>query len=290
MAITSVRLVYGAREMVIVPRTEITLNTIDVPLPEIREVAEPRADDDGDVDTTELFGSRSASLEMEFYVTPAALVDELKRFCHPGIRPYLYITDDEWTEDRRLWMRADTLSDPIEAGADDIRRDVQVQWKVPNGIWQSTALHTEVIAADVTATVGLSFPVSFPFGFAATTQAGASVVNNAGSLPVHHVTRMYGPCNGPRLTNEETGETLDFSSPVDGSILSLAEGDYLEINSQDRSALLLSNSDQSRLRFLDFMTSTWWRLQPGQNQIRYHPVEVLKNNSIAEMDFHPAWL
>lgn len=284
MAITGVRLVDGSREMTLIPNDFITVTSLDVPMPDIRAVAEPRADDDGERDSTRLHGARAVTLEMDLYVTPAALVDELKSFLHPRSRPYLHVVDDEWSGERRLLLRVDQQSDPIEEGADDVLRTVQVQWRAPGGLWELTEVESVTINADTGATEGFSFPIVFPLSMVATEAAGLTIVSNDGGAPSHFIARLYGPCSGPSLINETTGVELTFTTELD-----LAAGEYVEIDTRERTAYLLSDTSQSRLRFLDFTVSTWWLLEAGDQSVRYAPDDA-DAGSAAVIEYRPNWL
>lgn len=290
--ITRARLIDGQREMALYPRDGVEPQSLTVGFPDVREVSEPRTDDDGVRDSTQLFGARAVALEMVMYEDPAAIavtIDELKTFLHPRLRPYLYITDDGWPiGERRIRLRADQLSEPYTGYVSSVQRQVQTQWKAPDGVWEAVDLVSVTINADVEDAGGLSFPITFPIAWTATQATGASVVTNLGGIPSHFVARLYGPCSGPELTNDTTGETIKFTGGDDG--LTIAAGDYVEIDTRERTAYLLSMTDASRLSDLDYTVTSWWRLEPGDNQIRYHPADGAGPGSAAVIDYRPAWL
>lgn len=286
--ITGARLVDGSRQMVIYPRVGVAPTSLDVGFPEIREVADPRTDDDGDRDTTLLHGPRAVSLEMVFYRDPetiAELLDELKTFLHPRSRPFLHIDDDEWDSERRVRLRVTQLGEPYDGYAATQRRKIQAQWKAPDGIWETADLVTEPVGADIAATEGLTWPVTFPLLWPVTQASGAQIIANPGGTPSHFVARLYGPCSGPRLTNDTTGETIAFAAGLE-----VPAGAYIEISTRERTAFYLSQPDASQLQFLDFEATSWWRIEPGDNVIRYHPAGDVAAGSAAEIDYRPAWL
>lgn len=289
--ITGARLVDGQRELAIYPRDGIAPQSLTVGFPDVREVAEFRADDDGVRDSTQLFGSRSVALEIVVYEYPTVIteiLDEIKGFFHPRLRPYLHINDDGWGGERRIRVRADQFSEPYSGYASRMHRNVQVQWKAPDGIWESADLTSVTINADVQGADGLRFPIAFPIAWAATQASGAGVITNLGGVPSHFVARLYGPCSGPELTNDTTGETIRFTGGDNG--LTIAAGDYVEIDTRERTAYLLSLTDASRLSYLDYTVTSWWRLEPGENSIRYHPADGAGAGSAAVVDYRPAWL
>lgn len=288
--LTSVKLVDGAREMVLLPRTGdgIFLQQIDAPMPGVREVAADRTDDDGSDDDTEFFGARACSIELLVTESPRTVEDELTRYLHPRLRPYLVVEDDGWSQARRLRLRADQFSAPLtlETARWDGRK-IAVGWKAPDGVWEADELTSVSVSADVSQAVGAAFPVTFPMAFAATQAAGASRVTNAGSTPSHFTARLYGPCTAPRLVNQTTGEEITF---VDS--LSLAAGDYIEVNTRDRTAYLTVNgsaSQVSRLNSVDFTVTSWWRLEPGTQVVRYAP-PLADAGAAAVIDYRACWL
>lgn len=285
--LTSVKLVDGSREMVLLPRTDagVFLQSLDAPMPGVREVAEDRTDDDGTRDSTALFGARACTVELLVTESPRAVEDELTRFLHPRSRPFLVVEDDGWSQARRLGLRVDQFSAPLtlDTARWDGRR-IAVGWKVPDGVWEATDLTSVTVRADVQGTpVGLSLPFSLPVALASTSATSATILSDAGSVPSHFTARLYGPCAGPRLRNETTGEEITFTDS-----LVLGAGEYVEIDTRARTADLMSLSN-SRLNLLDFAVTSWWRIEPGDNQIRYNPT-ISDAGSAAVITYRPAWL
>lgn len=287
MAPTSVTLVDGSTSMVLLPRQDdsVWLGALDVPSPGMREVSEPRADDDGEDDTTSKHGSRGATVELLVGANPRAIEDELAAFLQPDARPYLVVEDDEWTLARRLRLRVDQWSAPLTADLPSNIRKIQAQWKCPDGIWEAAEeVLVPDLSADIPSHIGLTFPVTFPATFAGTLATGAYTVNNPGTRPAWFTVRMYGPCTAPSLVNETTGEEITFTSS-----LVLGAGDYVDVNVRDRSAYLLSDTSQSLLGYVDFAATTWWRLARGDQSLRYAPASA-SAGAVAQIIYRPAWL
>jgi hypothetical protein len=282
--ITSVRLVDGPRQMILAPRAGLDLKELSAPFPAVREVAEDRTDGDGTVDTTAFFGARACSIDLLAREAPAAIEDELARFLHPGTRPYLHVVDDEWSQERRLRLRVSQFEGPRGVDLPRTMRRIQAQWKVPDGVWEDSALSTETVNADLPASVGLSFPITFPIAFAATTAVGGAVISNPGGTPSHFVARLYGPCTAPKLINETAGEQISFTSS-----LVLGAGEYVEIDTRDRTANLLSMSSQSQLGRIDFENTSWWQIQHGDQTVRYAPLSA-SAGAVAVIEYRPSWL
>lgn len=285
MTITSMRLVDGASEMILLPRDGLKAQGLDAGSPTVREVTEDRPGTDGELDSTALFGSRAVSVELLAVQTPGAFEDELGLFLHPSKRPYLYVVDDEWAQERRLKLRFVQLSAGRTSDMPPTVRHIQAQWKAPDGIWEDATGDTAVtILADISDGAGLAWPITFPISWAATAAAGAQTVNNAGTAPAYFVARLYGPCTGPSLLNVTTGEAITFTSD-----LVLGAGDYVEIDTREHTANAESLADASRLNYLDFAASTWWRLAPGNQELRFSAASVSTGAQVVII-YRPAWL
>lgn len=285
--LTSVKLVNGDREMILLPRQDdgIFLQAISAPMPEVREVTEPRTDDDGIRDTTSLFGARACSIELLVTESVRAVEDELTRYLHPRVRPYLVVTDDGWMQARRLCLRVSQFDAPLglDLARIDARR-ITVGWQVPDGIWEAVDPITETVLGDLPADTGRTYPKTYEWAYPTTTAVGSTIVTSLGSVPAHFVAKLYGPCSGPVLINETTGERIAFTTQ-----LVLAAGEYVEIDTRARTANLLGNTSATRLTSVDFTQTSWWRLEPGEQQIRYAPLAG-SSGTAAIITYHPAWL
>jgi hypothetical protein len=284
--LTSVRLVDGDREMVLLPNQDdgIFLQGLDAPMPEVREAVEVRTDDDGTRDTTGFFGARAATLDILVTQGARAVEDELTRYLHPRSRPYLVVEDDGWSQARRLGLRVESYDAPLTVDLPRDARRISVGWKVPTGIWEADEATETTVNADLASTTGRTYPKAYPWAYAATMAAGASLLTNTGSAPSHFTARLYGPCTGPSLVNETTDEELTFLSS-----LVLGAGEYVEIDTRERTAYALSSTSASRLTYIDFEATSWWRIEPGENLIRYAPSDA-DAGSAAVITYRPAWL
>lgn len=287
--ITGLRLIDGDNELDLYPGIDgIEPQNLTLGSPDSREVASVRTDADGSQDTTKHFGSRAVSLSLMLYEDPAqiaVLLDEIAAYLHPASRPYLYVTDDGWAQERRILLRTDQWSAPYTGYASSLQRAVQLQWKAPDGVWEDTTQVTTVVPVDAPSTAGLPMPAVMPATFNAGTGAGARIFTNTGTVPLQWSARLYGPCTAPRLANETTGEAIVFKTSM-----VLNAGDYLDIDSRARTVLLLGDSSNSRLADVDYSQSTWWTLAVGDNQIRYNPATLPSAGAYAEFYTRTQWL
>ncbi|MGI5171868.1 phage distal tail protein [Spirillospora sp. CA-253888] len=283
--LVEIKLVDGEREFLLRPRPGIADSAWDFGFPDIRVTSEVRTDDDGEDDTTSFHGASAITAKLRLYQgSTRNILDELRGWCAPGLRPYLVVDDDEWTGPRRVRLRCDQHSAPIESGTGAMR-DVQLGWKAPAGQWEALdEVEVPDLSADIPSSVGLSLPVSLPVALTPTLSVGGATVTGQGNVAAHFTVRMYGPCAAPRLINETTGEAIGFTSS-----LVLGAGEYVEVDTRDKTAHLLSDPGISRLDAFDFTASSWWQIQPGTQQVRYAPATA-SAGSVAQITYRPAWL
>lgn len=280
---TTLRLVDGDNSLQLYPNPSIEIETLDLGFPDIRDDVEEFPGSDGLLDSTAYFSGRVVAVELSLFDTPLALADQIRSFTHPSARPYLFIGEDEWAGERRLRVRTGQLTFSRPKGLPTVG-NLQVQWRAPDGVVEDANEQTATLPAFTTAAVtGLTFPRTFPAAWPTTMNASAQTFTMAGSVPVHWTARLYGPCTGPRLTLDTTGDVLAFPT------LTLAAGDYLELDSRNHTARLNGSADASRLQYLDFTRSSWWRLRPGTNTVRYNPLSVTAGAQ-AILYWRQAWL
>jgi hypothetical protein len=271
--------------LTLVPNNLITVTGINIGLPEIRAVVEDRPDTDGTRDTTALIGARAVSITAELYATPAALADTWRAFMAPRKRIYLYCYDSEWISTRRMLLRAEQWADPIAQGADDIFRAVQAQWKAPDGVWEDADPTQVSIAAYTASTTGMIFPMHFSLAWTAGTAVTGTLINNLGALPLHFTVKLYGACTGPSLISDTTGQQMTFASTM-----SVAAGSYVDLDTRERTANLLSDPVQSQLANMDLINTAWWQLQPGSNSVRFAPSSGVAAGSSALLTYRQTYL
>lgn len=238
----------------------ISCESFDPGSPQTREVVTERPGADGTHDDTRYFGARSVTLGLKIYAgeeyNRRELIDELAKFLHPGRRPILEWEDPVGGGVRKMDLRPSQVSAPLTTPK---LTDVAVSFVCPSGIIESAEQRSAWIMPqdDVP---GLTFPIEFDFSFPEYV-SGPSTVINLGSIPAHWRAAVFGPCTGPILTNANAGQQLSFPG------LSIAAGDYLLIDSAERTVLLNDEPTASRYSSLDFSTSTWWQLGVGGSEI-----------------------
>ena len=265
--------------------------------PTVRVVSEDWAQMDGALDTTQWLSAAAVTVNVTVLPNQPGLLDQLTAFCVPWARPYLVVTDTDWPNARQIQLRADPWQHPLDVRQGPPRvREVQLAFTAPRGMWEDTITQFSRFAVDIADSTGMVFTgagvaVSDLAGyvFPPSTSSGSTIVTVPGNARPAWRARLYGPCTGPALSNDTTGQSLVFSSS-----LTLNPGDYLELNSGPgplaRSANLLGQADASRLQFMDFTASEWFPLDPGPNKVRYHPVTAGSVAAVCELTVYPVWL
>lgn len=284
--IRSVVLVDGVRSL------DLTddLDKLDLGFPDPRDVTELRTGRDGADDRTSLHGARAvtATLDLVGSQGPAARIDALRSFCHPGLRPLLVVDDDEWTSPRQVRLRADAQSAPMESERVG-NRTVAVSWRAPDGVLLSTTVE-QAAASPSSGEAGRTYDLTFDRVYPAGGGLGSVLLNLGGTAPAQPVSRLFGPFGGAGVrtgwANETTGQALEFVG------LDVAAGDYVELNHAERTVRLNGSSapDANRYRFLDFAVSDWWSLLPGQvNTVRFYP-STFTAPAQAQIEWASTWL
>lgn len=280
MAVTALRLEDGNRVLDLRGRG-YRVGRLDIGFPTVRGVSESRVDDDGEDDRTAHHGASAVAMEIMLHArdtTLTQLLDALRAFCHPSSRPYLVVERDG--QQRRIRLRADQQSAPI---TNPFHQQVQASWRAPDGVMEALAEQIGTAEAVATDEGGFAFDLTFDLAFPATSAVGSVTVTNDGTVTVTPVLRLYGPCTDPRVENQTTGQQMIFSG------LTIAAGDWLEIDCRERTIRLNGLTEQSRYARLDFVASEFLTLLPGLNTVRYYPVSF-SSGARLEVRFRSAWI
>lgn len=290
MTVLAARLVDGDRVLDLHPSLAWGLKLLDLGAPDVRDVVDDRSSADGTLDETAFHGARLVTLGGRVVDdgdrTAAEALDDLGYYAHPGRRPWLvYRLEGQST--RRVRLRADQRSSPLTADQRK-RLDWQASWRAPSGLLQSDVLHV-LSANPAEGEEGRSYDLTFDRSYPASLGLGTVEAVNAGNADADPVVRIFGPCTGPRVANDTTGLRLEFTA--EGG-LSVADGDYVEVDLAQRTARLNGDPAQSRLRYLEYADparSSWWTLTPGDNLVRFYPL-TSSAPAQAEISWRDAWI
>lgn len=283
--LVAAKLVLDARELVLGFTQEgICLEQLDLGYPEVREVVSPEPDQDGEIDETALLGGRSVALTLTLYEggskSAAQWQDEIRRFCHPKLRPRLEYQMRDLAPryisvrgSRQTAVHSDAKYSVIPLlvtfrGAD---RSYDVELS-------SVSIHPGAAAEG--RVYDLVYPRDYPLG----SELGR-IATNLGNADASPVIRIYGPCTDPLIANDTVGRHIKF---VD---LTIALGDYVELD-QRAGTIQLNSSDavgDNRYGYVDWSESDWWTIEPGDNLLRFFPL-TSADETQAVVEWSNAWI
>jgi hypothetical protein len=118
---------------------------------------------------------------------------------------------------------------------------------------------------------GMVEPFAVPFTLQASAAPGATTAINGGSFETPPVVVVSGPVTAPTLANTATGQTVSWST------LTLGMGHVLVVDFLNRQAYVDPSSVSTSPGIPSAggtywpadATSSWWKLQPGSNQIQF---------------------
>lgn len=257
-------------------------------LPAIRVDQYPRTGRDGVDDFTQFFDNATftASLKVQDIggTTRHQSVDILKALCAPTAGAQLFIQRDGWLNERWANVRGDTFSCVI-GNKSRVILDVSLQLSLPEGILQDTVLQTRVLNPQG-ANVGRIYSTTqkvYPWNYVLGNSNFASTIVAGGTIPVYPMLRIYGGCTNPVIKNVTTGKSISFIG------LTLADGQYLDINISKRTIYLNSNPSLSYYAFLDFTASSWWSLNPGNNIVSVNAATADASSSLSVL-WYDGWI
>lgn len=137
----------------------------------------------------------------------------------------------------------------------------------PDPYWRELVERVSTLETAIGFTWPLTFPLTMP------TNNTEITVANLGQVATPLVVRWYGDLEGPRLTNESTGEVLEFTTAV-------AADEYLEVSTEhgNKYAELVdpAGTRTNVMGDLNLAMADFFWLRPGEVRLRF---EAAVNNS-----------
>ena len=236
---------------------------VDPGVPVARTVTQDRPMGNGTFDSTRHVGGRTVLIDL-------SLIGENRQAMHDGLAPYLdpaatltlFVRFEIGGGYRKLTVRPSPQSFPWERPG-GIQSTLGFR-SVGSPYWTGPDIQTATAYPDEVKP-GLQFPWSFDISFPNAFGIGPASLVNRGSMPAEWVARIFGPVTAPRLIHVGTGKQVQFKSGF-----SIASGDYLTLDSTNRTAWLNGDPGASRYGQIDFAATTdgWFDLPPGQSLVR----------------------
>jgi len=176
-----------------------------------------------------------------------------------------------WYENNhgRWWIPAVVSQGPIVMGARKGNyQTVQIVFYCPDPDFR---MPFPVRVRQAYITGGFKFPLIIPHkdepmpGIMFGSRGYRAILDITGDRPTPIEITITGPATEPKVTNEKTGEYIAVNQP-------LLEGDTLTINTEqgNKRAVIVDSADveTNAMGWID-PASTWFQLQPGENEIEY---------------------
>lgn len=254
---------------------------------EVRTVARPRALADGQLDDTRFLGARAVTVSVRLNekaqcpegLTTQALYDRLMPYLSARRRPRL-----RWELPgspgvvRELTVRGEGAPIVVQQARHPF---IMCQFVAPEGEITSVDEQTVTIAPSEDTEAGRSYDLAYPRAYPASLGLGARLVTNGGNEQAHWKAVIYGTCTDPVL--EVNGHTIAMT-------LSLVAGQYLTIDTRERTILFGGDPTEPRAHLSNYTDWAWEELllEGGDNRVRFSAA-TLGTGGSARMTFRDTW-
>ena len=195
--------------------------------------------------------------------TRQGALGRLAHWCQPRIRPRLVYAVDPGEAPMALGLRGSQLTAPYtnpQASA------FSVSWVAPNPVAYALQPHSLTLSPQgnfAGRTYTRSYPRIYPISGGS---AGLGTCTNGGDYPTWPRFLIYGPCSNPAVW---------WVTPPGGAVvfanLTVAAGDYVDVDTSAQTVLLNSLPGSSRDDTLDFGQTVWQPFYAGDTTIRSPP-------------------
>jgi hypothetical protein len=198
---------------------------------------------------------------------PAVSWDKVRRLCAPNRRPWLFVQENGWDEERRMILRCDSLTSPLDRQYGPMIV-AAITWKVPSGVMESSTLNIQTCSiAGGTGGMcidknGYCFQKVTCNNFSAGSFGGASIITNDGSVVTYPIIVFVGPAKNPRVYDPETNLGIYLN-------VTLAAGQQVAIDTLYKTVQEPATPPINRLAWWDYTKSSWVTLEGGDNEFVY---------------------
>lgn len=290
---STLRLVDGTRERVLVPAVSsyadpiwMISNNIEFPAP--RVVDRGRVGRSGKLDDTYLHDAAMFTAEIRIsgdnessrHVT----WDDVKSYLAPHKRSYLYFWREGWLTERRCLLRGDQASCVIDKSS-HTTLVASISAVIPDGVSEEADLSVVTLRPGGLS-IGMNFPMSFPFSFEPANNTNSSLIEIDSSTKTPPLITIWGGCTNPVFSiqvDDQPVQQLAFINTV------IPVGNYLTIDVANREIYLNGNRDVSYLSGIDFTVSDWFELEIGTNDILFSATTA-DTSCYAELSYRMRWI
>jgi hypothetical protein len=244
--------------------TGYVVREYDLGFPQMKEVVQPIALDDGTIDLTRFIGQRAVNLDVVIDArnsqpgqpnTEAKMRSRLGAFMHPRLRPWLIFREEGDDRVRRMALRGSSAA--LAVSIPRFNR-MGVSWVAPLGVIESYEQRDYNL-------IGI--------------QGDQIDVTNDGDVPAHWACAMQGPIKNPRFQIGEEKLALEVE---------INAGQILGLNSRTKTVVI--DGDSSNYQFFE-RGSTWFRIPPGPTTLQFTYDTTFGTPSLIQFRFQAGtWL
>jgi len=172
-----------------------------------------------------------------------------------GELPFEWFTTG-WASPRLVNCRPTSVTLPVDDKYQYQNVQIPVQFTASDPLVYDSVLSTAGPVGLPSPTAGLTFPVSFPVTFGAST-GGSLLLTNLGEETTYPVFTITGPCTNPRLQLDDTGPGFQCN-------ITLAATDTLVIDMQNHLVTLNGTADRENTKTTG---SAWFGIPPGTTSV-----------------------
>jgi hypothetical protein len=238
--------------------------SLDLGFPTVRAVANDRPGADGSIDRTQFMGSRGVTANVTALEGAGAQVDDVAASFAPymvaSVRPLLhYVLDRPGAPERVLGpLRAAGYTWAVQG---PYQRDIQLQWVAADPAAKDPTVRVAIAWTGSSTVAGRTYDLApdriYPAGGTAPV---AGVVRSLGDLPVTPALRIYGPIENPVVSFRPGAGPVESIVFFDGLIVD--SGDWLDIDTLNKTALYNSDPARSVITSIDWINTVWPVLDP----------------------------
>lgn len=252
------------------PINGIVPQSLNLGYPEVRDNVTRRPAANGTYDRTAYYGSKAVSMVLKYDgnmigIPDQDIEDKIRSWMNPSVRAYLYYRFSSTANWRRVLVRPSNLNRSVNLIRNEFGM-VSLTFRAPLGINESSEEFILSVDAAASSELGRTYPLTFDRTYPTSTIAGSVPVVNEGNAPWFPVITFSGACTQPRIENVTTNKRIVFQNTF-----SLLAGQTLMIDFAEGTVLLDGNPANSRYSKIDFSSSSWFDLQPGENLLRFYP-------------------
>lgn len=269
------------------------VSEFDPGAPQPRAVVTDLPGQDGQDDQTAYFSTRTVQINAA--LTPdaegnsrSAVFDTLAPFLAPGARPTLTYAADTDVAPRLLNLRVSQWSNPIDHPGN--ASAFSIQWVCSDPIAYGLTQDESTVPFSTGSTEGRTYPRIYPLTYPGGGGApGEATIVNVGTYGAWPILRIFGPCANPAIYWLDPITLLPLGPQVVFTGMNITDGNYVEVNTKNRTALLNGLPSSNQYSFLDFAATTWGPLQPGATVLRFAPSSASTDSEVVLL-WTPAYL